>query len=34
VLNLPMFFGMTAEQQRQITDELRETLRESSRSAA
>ena len=34
VLNLPMFFGMTAEQQRQILDELRETLRESSRSAA
>jgi dTDP-4-amino-4,6-dideoxygalactose transaminase len=34
VLNLPMFFGMTADQQRHITDELRETLRESSRSAA
>jgi dTDP-4-amino-4,6-dideoxygalactose transaminase len=34
VLNLPMFFGMSAEQQRQVVDELREALRESSRSAA
>jgi len=34
VLNLPIFYGMTAAQQRHITDELRETLRESSRSAA
>jgi perosamine synthetase len=34
VLNLPMFFGMSAVQQRHIVDALRSTLRESSRSAA
>lgn len=34
VLNLPIFFGMTAEQQRYITDELRRALSELSRVAA
>jgi perosamine synthetase len=34
VLNLPMFFGMTAAQQHYVMDGLRNALRESSRSAA
>jgi len=34
ILNLPMFFGMTTAQQRRITDEVRQALRELARSAA
>jgi dTDP-4-amino-4,6-dideoxygalactose transaminase len=34
ILNLPMFFGMTASQQRRIMDEVREAISEQARSAA